>query len=295
ELATRRQSAEGPSVNSLSTVRQQSVNSPSTNSPSTNSPSTVRQQTVRQQSAEIHVVVIRHGGAQFFGPGHQCSAGGSAVFSAGFLMWTEGRQQSSVKQQMFYTAAVTLISWAESSSLYETSWALLAFDSVWDVIVLPVWLSQRLAQVCPPTGNLYIGVHAKKTQVLAGVVMLTVVYMVGNVSSMSTCKTLDLEMSLAGSDGGRRGDPVPLLSLYNSTKEILTEQQSEVPTDISTEQEEEEYFAKVLHKFNMTGIHTILFYPHFKRKWMDAAQECAVLKGEERHAQNQGHDFVLLR
>ena len=44
----------------------------------------------------------------------QCSA-------AGFLMWTEGRQQSSVKQQMFYTAAVTLISWAESSSLYETS------------------------------------------------------------------------------------------------------------------------------------------------------------------------------
>ncbi|KAI9542208.1 hypothetical protein NQZ68_022261 [Dissostichus eleginoides] len=104
--------------------------------------------------------------------------------------------------------------------------------------------------------------------------MLMVVYMVGNVSSMSTCKTLDLEMVKKKRieairsqilsklrmpkepEPDQTGDdeeiPVPLLSLYNSTKEILTEQQSEVQTDISTEQEEEEYFAKVLHKFNMT-------------------------------------------
>ncbi|KAI9542207.1 hypothetical protein NQZ68_022260 [Dissostichus eleginoides] len=182
-----------------STVRQQSVSPLAVREQSINSPSTVRRDTCR---------LCRHKTcrAQFFGlagvhlHSHQVNVVGGKPVSyrdldvekkadsvralvalkcsaAGFLMWTEGRQQSSVKQQMFYTAAVTLISWAESSSLYETSnrnqkkkksWALLAFDSVWDVIVLPVWLSQRLAQVCPPTGNLYIGFHAKKTQVLGG-------------------------------------------------------------------------------------------------------------------------------
>ncbi|XP_034556767.1 transforming growth factor, beta 1a [Notolabrus celidotus] len=105
--------------------------------------------------------------------------------------------------------------------------------------------------------------------------MLMVVYTVGNVSGMSTCKTLDLEMvkkkrieairsqilsklrlpkepepDQAGDD---EDIPSTLLSLYNSTREMLKEQQTEVQTDIVTEQEEEEYFAKVLHKFNMTG------------------------------------------
>ncbi|CAB1450405.1 unnamed protein product [Pleuronectes platessa] len=46
------------------------------------------------------------------------TASNSARSSPGFLMWTGGRQQNSVKQQMFYTVAVTLISWAESSPLY---------------------------------------------------------------------------------------------------------------------------------------------------------------------------------
>nr|AAD46997.1 transforming growth factor-beta precursor [Morone chrysops x Morone saxatilis] len=104
--------------------------------------------------------------------------------------------------------------------------------------------------------------------------MLVVVYTVGNVSGMSTCKTLDLEMVKKKRieairsqilsklrlpkepEPDQAGDeeeiPTPLLSLYNSTKEMLKEQQTEVQTDISTEQEEEEYFAKVLHKFNMT-------------------------------------------
>ncbi|KAM6988526.1 transforming growth factor, beta 1a [Tautogolabrus adspersus] len=105
--------------------------------------------------------------------------------------------------------------------------------------------------------------------------MLMVVYTVGNVSGMSTCKTLDLEMvkkkrieairsqilsklrlpKEPESDPAGDEEEIPntLMSLYNSTKEILREQQTEVQTDISTEQEEEEYFAKVVHKFNMTG------------------------------------------
>ncbi|XP_034024493.1 transforming growth factor, beta 1a [Thalassophryne amazonica] len=103
---------------------------------------------------------------------------------------------------------------------------------------------------------------------------LVVVYMVGRVSGMSTCKTLDLELvkkkrieairsqilsklrlpKEPEPDQSGEGEEIPstLMSLYNSTKEMLKEQQAPVPTDISTEQEEEEYFAKVLHKFNMT-------------------------------------------
>lgn len=104
---------------------------------------------------------------------------------------------------------------------------------------------------------------------------LMVMYTVGNVSGMSTCKTLDLEMvkkkrieairsqilsklrmpkEPEPDQGGDEEEiPTTLLSLYNSTKELLKEQQTEVQTRISTEQEEEEYFAKVLHKFNMTS------------------------------------------
>lgn len=104
--------------------------------------------------------------------------------------------------------------------------------------------------------------------------MFTVVCTVGKVSGMSTCKTLDLEMVKKKRieairsqilsklrlpkepEPDQAGDeeeiPTTLLSLYNSTKEMLKEQQADVQTDISTEQEEEEYFAKVLHKFNMT-------------------------------------------
>lgn len=105
--------------------------------------------------------------------------------------------------------------------------------------------------------------------------MFMVVCTVGKVSGMSTCKTLDLEMVKKKRieairsqilsklrlpkepEPDQAGDeeeiPTTLLSLYNSTKEMLKEQQADVQTDISTEQEEEEYFAKVLHKFNMTS------------------------------------------
>ncbi|XP_061537723.1 transforming growth factor, beta 1a [Phycodurus eques] len=104
--------------------------------------------------------------------------------------------------------------------------------------------------------------------------IVVAVYMVAQGSSMSTCKTLDLEMvkkkrieairsqilsklrlskepeeDLEGDD---EEIPSTLMSLYNCTKEMLREQQVQVQTDISTEQEEEEYFAKVVHKFNMT-------------------------------------------
>ncbi|CAN9511302.1 unnamed protein product [Ophioblennius macclurei] len=104
--------------------------------------------------------------------------------------------------------------------------------------------------------------------------MLMVVYMVDNVSGMSTCKTVDLEMvkkkrieairsqilsklrlpkAPEPDDTGDDEDiPSNLLSVYNSTKDLLKEQQIKVQTDILVEQEEEEYFAKVLHKFNMT-------------------------------------------
>ncbi|KAG7479329.1 transforming growth factor beta-1-like [Solea senegalensis] len=53
--------------------------------------------------------------------------------------------------------------------------------------------------------------------------------------------------------GDKEEIPSAMLSLYNSSKEMLKEQLTEVQTDISTEQEEEEYFSKVLHKFNMTS------------------------------------------
>lgn len=108
--------------------------------------------------------------------------------------------------------------------------------------------------------------------------MLMVVYLVGNVSSMSTCKTVDLEMvkkkrieairsqilsklrlpkepppDQAGDD---EDIPTALLSLYNSTKEMLKERQTETQTDITIEQEEEEYFSKVLHKFSICEYRT---------------------------------------
>ncbi|XP_029963723.1 transforming growth factor, beta 1a [Salarias fasciatus] len=106
------------------------------------------------------------------------------------------------------------------------------------------------------------------------VLMLVVVYTADNVRGMSTCKTVDLEMVKKkrieairsqilsklrlpkAPEPDQTGDeediPSNLLSVYNSTKDLLKEQQIKVQTDILVEQEEEEYFAKVLHKFNMT-------------------------------------------
>lgn len=105
--------------------------------------------------------------------------------------------------------------------------------------------------------------------------MIMAVYVVGKVNSMSTCKTLDLEMVKKKRIEAIRSQilsklrlpkepeqdqtedqeeiPATLLSLYNSTEDLLKEQLAQATTDISTEQEEEEYFSKVLHKFNMTA------------------------------------------
>ncbi|KAK7883055.1 hypothetical protein WMY93_029229 [Mugilogobius chulae] len=108
-------------------------------------------------------------------------------------------------------------------------------------------------------------------QILFMIIMAA--YVIGKVNSMSTCRTLDLEMvkkkrieairsqilsklrlpKEPEQDQTEDQDEIPstLLSLYNSTKDLLMEQQAQA--DISTEQEEEEYFAKILHKFNMTA------------------------------------------
>lgn len=93
---------------------------------------------------------------------------------------------------------------------------------------------------------------------------------VGSVSGMSTCKTLDLEMvkkkrieAIRGqilsklrlpkepeAEQAGEGEEIPmsLLSLYNSTEEMIKEQQIQ-PQTISPQLEDEEYFAKELHKF----------------------------------------------
>ncbi|XP_038141866.1 transforming growth factor, beta 1a [Cyprinodon tularosa] len=108
-----------------------------------------------------------------------------------------------------------------------------------------------------------------------GLLLLMAAHMLENVRSMSTCKTLDLEIvkqkridairtqilcklrlpkAPEPEEAGEKEDiPATLLSLYNSTKDLLIEQQKEVMDSISQEQEEEEYFAKVLNKFNMTN------------------------------------------
>ncbi|NP_001298254.1 transforming growth factor, beta 1a precursor [Oreochromis niloticus] len=102
--------------------------------------------------------------------------------------------------------------------------------------------------------------------------ILMVVYMVGSVHNLSTCNTVDLEMvkkkrieairsqiltklrlQKAPDEAGEKEEiPANLLSLYNSTSEILLEKQDEEQKIIPREQEEEEYFAKVLNRFNMT-------------------------------------------
>ncbi|XP_005745096.1 transforming growth factor, beta 1a [Pundamilia nyererei] len=101
--------------------------------------------------------------------------------------------------------------------------------------------------------------------------ILLVVYMVGSVHNLSTCNTVDLEMvkkkrieairsqiltklrlQKAPEEAGEKEEiPANLLSLYNSTSEILKEQQVLEEENIPTEQKEEEYFAKVVNRFIM--------------------------------------------
>ena len=99
---------------------------------------------------------------------------------------------------------------------------------------------------------------------------LVAVCVLGSAGGMSTCKTLDLELvkkkrieAIRGQilsklrlpkepEAAQAGEgeviPAALLSLYNSTLEMLKQ---EAPPPVSVQQEEEEYFAKELHKFTM--------------------------------------------
>ncbi|XP_036393116.1 transforming growth factor beta-1 proprotein-like [Megalops cyprinoides] len=94
-----------------------------------------------------------------------------------------------------------------------------------------------------------------------------------HVGGLSTCKTLDLELvkrkrieAIRGQilsklrlpkepepDQSGEGEEIPaaLLSVYNSTVELTEEQAQHPQVPSSPEQEEEEYFAKAVHKFTM--------------------------------------------
>ncbi|CAL8334307.1 unnamed protein product [Boreogadus saida] len=107
---------------------------------------------------------------------------------------------------------------------------------------------------------------------LALLTALVAVCVLGSAGGMSTCKTLDLELVKKKRIEAIRGQilsklrlpkepaaeqagegvaiPAALLSLYNSTEEMLREE-LDAPQPVSVQQEEEEYFAKELHKFTM--------------------------------------------
>lgn len=102
---------------------------------------------------------------------------------------------------------------------------------------------------------------------------LAIVCLASVAAAMSTCKTLDLEVAKRKRIEAIRGqilsklrmakEPEPeeddteenipdsILSLYNSTVETTMDQQSDaVPA--SHQQEEEEYFGKEMHKFDLS-------------------------------------------
>ncbi|KAK1790118.1 hypothetical protein P4O66_013953 [Electrophorus voltai] len=102
---------------------------------------------------------------------------------------------------------------------------------------------------------------------------LAVLCLVAAAAGMSTCKTLDLEVvkkkrieAIRGQilsklrmakepdpkdDDGSEAIPEAIVSLYNSTVELSEERQSK-PSPDPLPQDEEEYFAKEVHKFIMT-------------------------------------------
>lgn len=116
---------------------------------------------------------------------------------------------------------------------------------------------------------------SKAVMMRLGFLLLVAAHMLDSVSGMSTCKTVDLEIVRqkrieairsqilsklrlpkapeVDEAGDKEEIPATLMSLYNSTEDMLKEQQIEVQSNVSPEQEEEEYFAKVLNKFNMTS------------------------------------------
>ncbi|KAJ8402187.1 hypothetical protein AAFF_G00370520 [Aldrovandia affinis] len=107
-------------------------------------------------------------------------------------------------------------------------------------------------------------------------VVLAALWVLGSVcpsGAMSTCKPLDLELvkkkrieAIRGQilsklrlpkepepeqGEGREAIPAALLSTYNSTLELSKEQTPQVHSLPSMDSDEEEYFAKEVHKFNM--------------------------------------------
>ncbi|KAG9351882.1 hypothetical protein JZ751_023133 [Albula glossodonta] len=108
-------------------------------------------------------------------------------------------------------------------------------------------------------------------------VVLVTLWVLGNVcpsEGMSTCKTLDLELvkrkrieAIRGQilsklrlprepepeeeAGEREAIPAALMSTYNSTLELSEEQTQQVHSLPSPDMDEEEYFAKEVHKFDM--------------------------------------------
>lgn len=113
---------------------------------------------------------------------------------------------------------------------------------------------------------------------------LAIVCLASVVGAMSTCKTLDLEVVKRKRIEAIRGqilsklrmakepepedddpeDQIPdnIISLYNSTVETTEDQQSKIVPETEY-QEEEEYFGKEMHKFNMT-------YCKYLKFWVEA-------------------------
>ena len=104
--------------------------------------------------------------------------------------------------------------------------------------------------------------------------LVAALYLVGSTGALSTCKTLDLELvkrkrieairgqilsklrmekePKAEQEGeGEVGDiPLALMSIYNSTMDQNAERQAQAPQP-TQKLEDEDYFAKELHKFNI--------------------------------------------
>lgn len=109
---------------------------------------------------------------------------------------------------------------------------------------------------------------------------LAIVCLASVAGAMSTCKTLDLELVKRKRIEAIRGqilsklrmakepepeddpkDEIPdnIISIYNSTVETTEDQQSTIVPETEY-QEEEEYFGKEMHKFNMTQCKYLKFW-----------------------------------
>ncbi|KAI1893685.1 hypothetical protein AGOR_G00126240 [Albula goreensis] len=143
---------------------------------------------------------------------------------------------------------------------------------------------------------------------LVAVWVLAVLWRVGG---MSTCKTLDLELvkrkrieairaqilsklrlpKEPEPEQSGEGDSIPegLLSVYNSTLELNKEQVLQPHTPTSLEQDDEEYFAKEVHKFTMTNNKTGITDPML----FNVSQIKASLEKEQRVTRAELRLYIL--